>query len=235
MRGDAVEGGKRRDGWKEGQIGEVQNEGEINEWEVGAKRQEEGERKKELQGEKDYSQHLWANLLRLLTRILPFLNLGWFWPEHQLVQVWARFKPVTLEGARMEAGWLPHTTCKAGGTGRLVFSHTSRRPKTTDSAPDTCKEMLHWLLFFQPVHQEKAEGKEIRNVGLPPHLTHHPWKITQLFQWGIKAVTHPVKVSMFLLRCVSKMEMGPICREEWGAPGTEQQVEPKFTLGFPSL
>ena len=230
-----MEGGKRRDGWKEGQIGEVQNEGEINEWEVGAKRQEEGERKKELQGEKDYSQHLWANLLRLLTRILPFLNLGWFWPEHQLVQVWARFKPVTLEGARMEAGWLPHTTCKAGGTGRLVFSHTSRRPKTTDSAPDTCKEMLHWLLFFQPVHQEKAEGKEIRNVGLPPHLTHHPWKITQLFQWGIKAETHPVKVSMFLLRCVSKMEMGPICREEWGAPGTEQQVEPKFTLGFPSL
>ena len=53
-----MEGGKRRDWWKEGQIGEVQNEGEINECEVGAKRQEEGERKKELQGEKDYSQHL---------------------------------------------------------------------------------------------------------------------------------------------------------------------------------
>ena len=67
---------KQNEEMQEGQIGEVQNEGEINEWEVGAKRQEEGERKTERQGEKDYSQHLWANFLRLLTRILPFLNLG---------------------------------------------------------------------------------------------------------------------------------------------------------------
>ena len=79
----------------------------------------------------------------------------------------------------MEAGWLPHTTCKAGGTGSLVFSLTSGRPKTTAAAPDTCKEMLHLLSWsspplFQPLHQKKAEVKEIRNVGLPPRSTQHP-------------------------------------------------------------
>lgn len=117
----------------------------------------------------------------------PFLNLGGFSPEHQLVQVWARIKPVTLEGASMVSGWLPYTTCEAGGTGRPVFSHTSWWPKTAASARDACKQVLHLLLwssplFFRPFHRKSRDEGDQKCVSSSTFNSASMKNHTELYQ-----------------------------------------------------